>query len=104
MNNIQLKRFDTVLTGVISGLILPVIIYFILYFTKIQDISSTLFSNHLVISNLIPVILSHCVLPNLILFFIFNGTDWMRAAKGIVIVTVVMTAIIFLLKLAFSIL
>ena len=99
----KLKKYDTVVTGIISGIILPVIVYFILYYSKIQDVRFTLFSHHLVIGNIIPVIISHCVLPNLILFFIFNGLNWMNSAKGLLGTTVAMTMGIFAIKLIFSV-
>jgi len=100
----RIKRFDTLATGIISGIILPVVVYFLLYFSKIQDVQFTLFSNHLVIGNIIPVIISHCVLPNLVLFFIYIGINWMQSAKGILSSTVVLTVGIFAVKLFFSIL
>jgi hypothetical protein len=100
----KLKRFDTLATGIISGILLPVIVYFVLYYSKIQDVHFTLFSHHLVIGNIIPVIISHCVLPNLLLFFIYNGFNWMQSAKGILGSTVALTVIIFAIKLIFSIL
>ena len=99
----KLKRYDTLAAGIISGILLPVIVYFILYYSKIQDVRLTLFSHHLVIGNIIPVIISHCVLPNLILFFIFNGLNWMNSAKGLLVSTVVITLGIFAIKLIFSI-
>jgi hypothetical protein len=101
--NIKLQQLNTLATGIISGIILPVIIYFILYYSKVQDIRFTLFSNHLVIGNIIPVIISHCILPNLVLFFIFNGLNWIQASKGILGSTVVLTVVIFAIKLIYSI-
>jgi hypothetical protein len=103
LNRIFPKKYDTLLTGILSGVILPVIVYFVLYFSKVQDIRFTLFSHHLVIGNIIPIIISHCVLPNLLLFFVFNGLDWLKAAKGVLGTTVVLTLIIFAIKLIFSI-
>jgi len=106
MNNAlfqKLRRFDTLATGIISGILLPVIVYFILYFSKVQDIRFTLFSNSLVIGSIIPIIISHCVLPNLIMFLIFNSLDWMNEAKGILGSTVAITLLIFALKLIFTI-
>jgi hypothetical protein len=97
----RLKKYDTLVTGIISGLVLPVIVYFILYYAKIQDVRFTLFSHHLVISNIIPVIISHCILPNLLLFFAFNGLNWMQASKGVLGTTVVLTIAIFAIKLIY---
>jgi hypothetical protein len=102
MDKTIFKRADTLATGIISGILIPVIIYFALYFVKVQSVHTTLFSNHLLIGNIIPIIISHCVLPNLVLFFIFNGLNWMQAAKGILGTTVVLTILIFAVKLLFT--
>jgi hypothetical protein len=103
MKKMNLQQFNTLSTGVISGIVLPIIVYFIMYYSKIQDVRFTLFSNNLLIGNLIPVIISHCILPNLILFFIFNGLNWMQASKGVLGITVVLTVFIFAIKLIFSV-
>jgi hypothetical protein len=104
MNKADFQKFNTLTTGIIAGMVVPIIVFFILYYSKLQDVSITLFSNSLVIGNIIPLILSHCVLPNLIVFFIFNGLDWMQASKGILGTTVVLTVLTFLVKLIFSVL
>lgn len=97
----RLKKFDTLTTGIISGILLPVIVYFILYYAKIQDVRFTLFSHRLVVANIIPVIISHCILPNLLLFFAFNGLNWLQASKGVLGTTVVLTIAIFAIKLIY---
>jgi len=97
----NLKKYDTLATGIIAGIILPVVVYFIMYYSKIQDIRFTLFSQNMLIGNIIPVILSHCVLPNLLLFLAFNGLDWLRSAKGVLATTVVLTLVLFSIKLIF---
>ena len=103
MEKINFQKFNTLATGIIAGLVLPIIVYFIMYFSKVQDVRFTLFSNRLVIGNIIPVLISHCVLPNLILFFIFNGLNWTLAMKGVLGTTVVLTVLIFAIKLIFSV-
>jgi hypothetical protein len=100
----KLLKFNTLAAGIIAGIILPVIVYFLLYFSKLQDVSETIFSHHQVISNIIPVIISHCILPNLLLFLAFNGLNMLQAAKGVLGTTVVMTVIIFAIKLIFTLL
>jgi hypothetical protein len=97
----RFKKFDTLATGILSAMVLPVIVYFILYYAKIQDVRFTLFSHHLVIANIIPVIISHCILPNLLLFFAFNGLNWIQASKGVLGTTVVLTIAIFAIKLIY---
>jgi len=100
----KMQKFNTLATGIITGIVLPIIVYFILYYAKVQDVSFTLFSNNLVIGNIIPIIISHCILPNLLLFFVFNGLNWVQASRGVLGTTVVLTLIIFAIKLVFSLL
>ena len=95
------NKLNTLTTGIVSGTILPVIVYFILYYSKIQDVHFTLFSNHMVIGQIIPIIISHCILPDLILFFVFNGLNWMQASKGVLGTTVVLTILVFAIKFIF---
>jgi hypothetical protein len=104
MNNKEtgkLRKFDTMVTGIIGGIVLPIAVYFVMYYSKIQDARFTLFSHNLVIGNIIPIIISHCVLPNLLLFFVFNGINWLQAAKGVLGTTVVLTLMIFAIKFIF---
>jgi len=102
MNKDSLQKLDTLTTGIVTGIVIPVIIYFLMYYAKVQDVHTTLFSNRLVIGNIIPIIISHCVLPNLVMFFIFNGLNWIQAAKGVLGTTVVLTLLIFAIKLLFT--
>jgi hypothetical protein len=104
MKKTDFQKFNSLATGIVSGIVLPIIVYFILYYSKVQDVRFTLFSNRLLIGNIIPVLISHCILPNLILFFIFNGLNWTQAMKGVLGTTVVLTVLIFAIKLIFSVL
>ena len=99
IERMKLNRFNTLLTGIVTGIVLPVIVYFIVYYAVIKDIGSTLVSNRQVAGNILPVIISHCVIPDLILFMIFNRIDWLQAAKGVLGATVFMTLSLFGLKL-----
>jgi hypothetical protein len=101
LEKIKASKYNTLFTGILSGMVLPVIVYFVMYFSKVQDVKGTLFSNNLMISNFVPIVISHCVLPNLLLFFVFNAISWLSAAKGTLTTTVVLTAILFSIKLIF---
>lgn len=95
-------KYNTIATGVIAGIILPVLLYLVLYFIKVRDISLTLFSSSQLVANIIPVVISHCILPNLLLFFIFLGLNWSHAAKGLLGVTAALTLLLFALKLVLN--
>ncbi len=100
----KLLKFDTLVVGIILGIIIPVIVYFLTYSSKLSDVSETIFSHNEMIGSIIPIIISHCVLPNLLVFLIFNGLNMMHAAKGVLGTTVVLTVILFGIKLIFSLL
>ena len=94
-----MKKLDSVGVGIIAGMVLPVLVYMILYFTKVMDIRHVLFSDYSILSAILPLLISHCILPNVILFFICNALDKMLTAKGVVIATLIMTVGVFTIKL-----
>lgn len=94
-----MKKLNTIATGLISGLLLPVLVFMILYYGKISDIGSALFLQYFSLLSVIPLLISHCILPNLILFFILNATNQAQAAKGVVIITVILTVGVFIVKI-----
>ena len=99
-----MKKLDSVGLGIIAGIVLPVLVYMILYFTKVMDIRHVLFSDYSILSTILPLLISHCVLPNVILFFICNALDKMLTAKGVVIATIIMAVGVFATKLITSLL
>ena len=96
-------KLNTLWTGIIAGIFVPILVYFILYFAKVRDVQSTLFSNFHIAASIIPILVSHCILPNLLIFLACAGMNWMRAAKGILGSTVVLTVIIIAIKVIFTI-
>lgn len=100
---IKLKKYDTLWTGVISGTVVPILVYLVTYFSEVRDVSSTIFSNLKIAANVMPVLISHCILPDLLLFFAYLGIGWDRASKGVLGAAVVLTVLVFLMKLLFTI-
>jgi hypothetical protein len=99
-----MKKLNSVGFGIAAGILLPVIVYFVLYFAKVNDIRHVLFSDYAVLSTILPLLISHCVLPNIVLFFILNGMDKMLSAKGVVISTVILAVGVFATKIIISVL
>jgi hypothetical protein len=94
-----MKKFDSVGLGIAAGIILPALVFLILYYTKVMDIRYILLSDYSILSTVLPLLISHCVLPDIILFFICNSLDRMLTAKGVVIATVIMATGVFATKL-----
>ena len=94
-------RLNRLIIGISAGLLIPGIIFFVLYYTKFTNLKFIEFPKQMLMGSLLPVVLSWCVLPNLFLFFIFNWINWLNAAKGLLYTTVVITILLFGLKILF---
>ena len=99
-----MKKFNTIGFGILAGILLPVIVYLVLYFSRVNNVRDILFSDYTLLSSILPVLISHCILPNFILFFILNSMDRMLSAKGVVISTVILAVGIFVTKIITGIL
>lgn len=77
------KKYDKGAIGFVFGLILPLITMVILYFALYGHLEFSEFLRRLIISQLFFSVLSICVLPNLLLFFIFIWTMRNFAARGV---------------------
>jgi len=95
-------KTDNVTSGIIAGIILPVIVYMAVYFSKIRTISETLFSSSVLMGNIIPLIISHCLLPNMLFFFLLLKMNMETAAKGVLAATLSITVLLFAIKLFLS--
>ena len=100
----KFKKFNTLLTGVVAGLLLPVLVYFVIYYAAVRGIGPVLFSNRQIAGSIVPIIISHCIIPNLVLFMVFIGINWLQAAKGVLGSAVALTVLLFTLKLTLNIL
>ena len=95
------KRINSLTFGIIIGIIIPGIFYLIIFYSKFHNLSFHNFHKEIYLGKILPLIISRCILPNLVLFFIFNWLSWLKAAKGVFISTLALTVILFALKLIF---
>jgi hypothetical protein len=93
------KKFDTLLTGLIPGLVLPVLT--ILGFWIVNSESS--FVDFLVRFQqmaMLSKIMSLAAIPDLLLFFIFIWTNRNFSARGVIFATLILAFVMLVLKLA----
>ena len=95
------KKINTIVSGVLTGVVIPILFFMVFYFAKFKNLNFISYYKQVYLGTLLPLIISRCVLPNLLLFFIFNLVNWEKAAKGIFIATLGLTIILFALKLIF---
>jgi hypothetical protein len=92
------QKYDTVITGLISGLVLPFIVGFIIYLFSPGHNSLQLYIARIVESDILTHSVSICVFSNIVIFLIFNRFDMLRASRGVLAMTIVWAIIVFGIK------
>jgi hypothetical protein len=92
------EKYDKVLTGLLSGLVLPFLVGLIIYLFSPGSFSIHSYLARLEESNIITHSISICVFPNILIFLIFNRFDMLRATRGVLAVTIVWAVIVFGIK------
>jgi hypothetical protein len=92
------EKYDKVLTGLISGLVLPFIFGFIIYIFSPGHHTLHSYLARIADSDIITHSITLCVFPNIFIFLIFNRFDMLRASRGVLAMTIVWAVIVFGIK------
>jgi hypothetical protein len=92
------EKYDKVLAGTISGLVFPFIVGIIIYLFSSGHQSLHAYLVRIADSNIITHAITLCVFPNILIFMIFNQLDMLRAARGVLGMTIVWAVIVFGVK------
>lgn len=84
--------------GLITGLSLPVIVFFLYFLFRIHSIDFTGYFQFLIVSKKMVNVLSLSVLPNLLPFMFFVNSSRFRAGRGMLGATILLAILIFVLK------
>ncbi len=95
------SKFDSLPLGLILGIIAPIITMLIVYFLKFDLYKVDELLNYLVAKQVFTKIVSLCVIPNLVLFFIFIRKNYLYSARGVLMATILFAAFVFITKFAF---
>lgn len=90
---------DRLATGLIIGLILPVLIFFIVFLVTSGDMGLKAYFNKIINRDVITHFISLCVFPNVFTFLLFNRFDKLRSSKGVLGITIIWALVVFLIKL-----
>ncbi|HUX59313.1 MAG TPA: hypothetical protein VMV77_20240 [Bacteroidales bacterium] len=93
------EKFDKVITGLISGLVLPFIVGLIIYLFSHGHISLSSYLARILDANIITHSITICVFSNIFVFLIFNRFDMLRASRGVLAMTIIWAVIVFGVKL-----
>jgi hypothetical protein len=92
------ERFDKIVTGLISGFLLPLIVGLLIYVFSPSHLSLHSYLTRLVDSGIVTHSISLCVFPNILIFLLFNRFDMLKATKGVLAVTIVWAIVVFGVK------
>jgi len=91
--------YNNFLTGFIAGLLLPAIVFVIVYSFSGDGMSLKDYIERITSRDAITHIISLCVLSNLVIFLGFNRFDKLRSSKGVVGVTLLWALTVLAMKL-----
>lgn len=92
------EKYDKMAFGIITGLLLPVIIYLFFYIFSKGHLSLPEYFNKIIKADIITHIISLCVFPNIILFLLFNRLDMLKATRGVLGITIFWAIVVFSVK------
>ncbi|MBS0010072.1 MAG: hypothetical protein KFF49_01595 [Bacteroidales bacterium] len=86
------------LTGFVSGLILPLLVFLGVYIFTGDGMSLKAFTERIISRNTLTLMMSLCVFPNGIIFLVFNYFDKLKSAKGVLGITIIWALAVFAIK------
>lgn len=92
------EKYDKVLTGLVSGLILPFIVGLSVFLVTSGPQTLYTYVSRITYSGIVTHAITLCVFPNVVIFLIFNQFDMLRAARGVLAMTIVWAVIVFGIK------
>jgi hypothetical protein len=87
------------LTGIISGILIPVIAFFIFFLLTRNGLTLDLFIRRMIEVDKVTEVMSISVFANIVIFLLFNRFDMLRASKGVLGITIVWAFLVFGIKL-----
>ncbi|MCK9254576.1 MAG: hypothetical protein GX793_10075 [Bacteroidales bacterium] len=101
MNAKKIKKLNKTWFGFALGMLLPIISFFAYYMYNLSinnQLSVKKFIDTLLNQEALIAVLSICLLPNLLLFFLFKKLDYWYAIKGVIATVIIYTLLVVVLK------
>lgn len=93
------EKFDRLLTGVLSAFLLPLLTGFIVFLFTSGTTGLHDYINRIIASDIVTHAISLCVIPNVVIFLVFNRLDMLKALRGVLGVTFFWAIVVFGIKL-----
>lgn len=94
----MLQKFNTLITGIIIGIIIPAAFYLIFVLPKMRHFAFIGEYYGKMVLKFLPIFLSRCIFPNALVFFLLLWVDFTEAANGVLYSTAVMTALLLIIS------
>jgi len=95
----RVKNFiDNIVFGIFIGIVIPLFFLYITYERNLKYIYLDFVSRKILIKEIFPAIFNWCILPNVLLFMISLSLNLNKTAKGLLLITVIETILIFIVK------
>jgi len=94
------SKLNNLKLGLTLGILAPVITMVLVYFSNFTAYDFTELIGYLLDKQLFTKIVSLCVIPNLILFFIFIWLNYLYSARGVLMATILFAIFVFITKFA----
>ena len=91
-------RLNTLWFGTVSGVLVPAMFFILIYLVRETHLGLSTFIREFYIIKALPKLISLCLLPDLIIFFIFIRLDYLKAAKGVILSLFIYAVVILALK------
>ena len=92
------EKYDKVTTGLIAGLLLPLLIACTIFLFTKGDPSLKEWLKKIENADIVIKVITLCVFPNVFIFLLFNHFDMLRASRGVLGITIFWAAIVFGVK------
>ncbi len=92
------EKYDKLITGIVSGLVLPLIIAFFVFLFAKGNPGLNEWLNKIANAGVRTHIITLCVFPNVLIFLLFNHFDMLRASRGVLGVTIFWAVVVFAVK------
>ena len=93
------ERYNNVITGVISGIVMPVIAFLIFFLFTRNGLPMVQYLERVTETGKTTEVMSVAVFSNILIFLFFNRFDMLQASKGVLGITFIWAFIVFGIKL-----
>lgn len=83
------RRADKIWVGLVMGIVIPFLVMFIFYLSSYAYLTVPDFLRKMVFASIFFKVLSLCAIVNLVTFFMFYKTQNDKAARGVILATMI---------------